>query len=909
MKFVVNILLIYIFLAVLVPELYFSCEIISLWYLGSITIVTSLSILFQTLHYLAFFLNSLREVSNFGLYSHLKIVEQSNRPKSSNSYIFTLVPIATSTAKLPAIPGQTDDYSNTTSKSQLGDIFVHTPSPQNNGRVHSRKFLPDYNDSNSNKPPETHDADLGSPSTHVYNDPHLHVQPPSCPVTLRKFTQVNTRCNAARSIQSTQTSELPFGHELPPERPHSYATYSKEITLRSNETQESSQLQEIAELETPAELIRTTTAPFRPRMSKKIRKVVLPGMKLSLDLKKQLKAQEQEHAKKLQELEQESARKYTEMESSLLNAKRECELEGLNRLRSQREEAAERYNESESTSKDVEWEREVLELIRSFSLLYIRSKDLVPKHRVFPEFPAKFKEKAVNIVVGSETNVPQRTSNFSTNRDTAVNVECGESAQSVDAKTNPVEATETTAMNKDVRKFSANVVSTDGVSSSSIPSSHAIQQPLNIPTASQNAIENEPPVVQSFSSISDNGQGVDTSRAVPNISLRLSRTDSPQPSSKNILSEANRENLSAISNSGEVPIAKDQNPLTQSQSLYISTRSNHLPQHFSFSFSITDTTTAKSTTLKPEPSTDLKPSAAHSVSNTDQNGLRGKEPASQSAVHLDQKEQTMPREDSGVYFDEGSATTSSAQETDRNSVFGEYDESIFENMRKQELDTQPNPGCISLQSKITPFHRCRLVNWLANVHSANEAHIDSFHLAVNLIDRVLSAQNVSLDSFELLGIAALPAKIIKVEGLILRITKFKLLNPGPIYFVKRLLTVDARGLSAEKKRLIEQVANYLCELSLVEEELIGCKQSLLAAGAIYSALKIVGDGKIWSPEHSSLSQNDEEEVIDCSGDLLIAATKFRNYSSTLKKYASVENCQASVRVQEYLHERGFREVN
>ncbi|KAJ3125348.1 hypothetical protein HK098_000355 [Nowakowskiella sp. JEL0407] len=273
------------------------------------------------------------------------------------------------------------------------------------------------------------------------------------------------------------------------------------------------------------------------------------------------------------------------------------------------------------------------------------------------------------------------------------------------------------------------------------------------------------------------------------------------------------------------------------------------------------------------------------------------------------------------------------EQIDDLSLFADYEEDIFEDMRRQEIETQPNPSHLSQQPEVNAHHRARLVEWLTNVHSTINGHIDSLYLAVNLIDRVLSLRVVPLEGFQMIGTSALfiatkfteklvptvlefsylteysctPQDIIKAERMILQILQFKLSNPGPLSFLERLFKIDrnARKLSEEKQKMVEKIANYFCEASIVEHKFIGCVPSWLAAGAVYSARKIVDNTSVWTPEHVRISQYNEDQCIQCGNVFLNCAANFGLQHATFSKYASESNLKASIRVQEFLKEVNF----
>ena len=91
----------------------------------------------------------------------------------------------------------------------------------------------------------------------------------------------------------------------------------------------------------------------------------------------------------------------------------------------------------------------------------------------------------------------------------------------------------------------------------------------------------------------------------------------------------------------------------------------------------------------------------------------------------------------------------------------EYEDEIYNSMHEMEvsnsnqLQTMPVANYIINQPEIEWSMRIQLVSWLVEVHFQFKLLPETLFLAVNLIDRTLSARPISLSKLQLVGVAAL----------------------------------------------------------------------------------------------------------------------------------------------------------
>nr|CAB3228859.1 cyclin-A2 [Phallusia mammillata] len=199
-------------------------------------------------------------------------------------------------------------------------------------------------------------------------------------------------------------------------------------------------------------------------------------------------------------------------------------------------------------------------------------------------------------------------------------------------------------------------------------------------------------------------------------------------------------------------------------------------------------------------------------------------------------------------------------------VYGlsEYATEIFQHLRQAEQLHRPKTNYMRKQQDITAGMRAILVDWLVEVADEYKLHTETTHLAVNYIDRFLSQMAVLRGKLQLVGAAAmfLAAKfeeiyppdvgefvyitddtytkrqVLRMEHLILKVLNFDVAVPTSNQYLKRYL----KAAGADKKT--EFLAQYLCELALVEFDCIQYLPSMMAASAVCLASYTV-NGKVW----------------------------------------------------------------
>ena len=85
----------------------------------------------------------------------------------------------------------------------------------------------------------------------------------------------------------------------------------------------------------------------------------------------------------------------------------------------------------------------------------------------------------------------------------------------------------------------------------------------------------------------------------------------------------------------------------------------------------------------------------------------------------------------------------------------QFDQHIYEYMCSRETKIRPKADFLKKQKEITKEMRVILVDWLFEVVGEYTMAQETFHLAISLVDRVLSVFRVEKDKLQLIGGTAL----------------------------------------------------------------------------------------------------------------------------------------------------------
>lgn len=204
-------------------------------------------------------------------------------------------------------------------------------------------------------------------------------------------------------------------------------------------------------------------------------------------------------------------------------------------------------------------------------------------------------------------------------------------------------------------------------------------------------------------------------------------------------------------------------------------------------------------------------------------------------------------------------------------MVAEYVVEIFEYLQKLEVSTRPNADYMDHQEDLEWKMRGILVDWLIEVHTRFHLLPETLFLAVNIIDRFLSAKVVQLDRLQLVGVTAMfiaskyeevlsphvanfrhvaddgftEAEILSAERYILTALNYDLSYPNPMNFLRRISKADNYDIQTRT------LGKYLMEISLLDHRFMDYLPSHVAAGSMYLARKILDKGE-WVCTHFSV---------------------------------------------------------
>lgn len=158
--------------------------------------------------------------------------------------------------------------------------------------------------------------------------------------------------------------------------------------------------------------------------------------------------------------------------------------------------------------------------------------------------------------------------------------------------------------------------------------------------------------------------------------------------------------------------------------------------------------------------------------------------------------------------------------------------------------------------------RAILVDWLVEVQWKLKLLPETLFLSINLIDRFLSKRAVSMVKLQLVGLTATmiaskveevlspsvanfiylsdnayeTQELLKAERYMLHVLNFCLSYPSPLTFLRRCSKAEAYDVRTRT------LGKYLMETALLDESLLDCPPSMLAAMSIFVARQMLNSG-------------------------------------------------------------------
>lgn len=235
----------------------------------------------------------------------------------------------------------------------------------------------------------------------------------------------------------------------------------------------------------------------------------------------------------------------------------------------------------------------------------------------------------------------------------------------------------------------------------------------------------------------------------------------------------------------------------------------------------------------------------------------------------------------------------------------DYAVDIFRYMRNRESDStlRPRQGYMRKQSQLNAAMRCILVDWLVDVALEYSMGEDTLHLAVSLIDRFLSVFDIPKEKLQLVGTTAMmiaakfeeiyppdlsefvyvtddtytKKQVMRMERIMLDSLEFQITTPTPLTFATKYLKM------CRADQRTKNMAMYLCDLSLLELDMLKWLPSNIAAAAVCLA-NMVNNNEPWPLDLERWSGCTVKDIFKCLKDLLTILQK----SSDLQQQAICE---------------------
>lgn len=235
----------------------------------------------------------------------------------------------------------------------------------------------------------------------------------------------------------------------------------------------------------------------------------------------------------------------------------------------------------------------------------------------------------------------------------------------------------------------------------------------------------------------------------------------------------------------------------------------------------------------------------------------------------------------------------------------EYVVEIFDYLKDLEMVTMPNPQYIDHQHDLEWKMRGILVDWLIEVHTRFRLLPETLFLAVNIIDRFLSAEIVALDRLQLVGVTAMfiaskyeevlsphvanfshvadetfsDKEILDAERHVLQTLEYNMSFPNPMNFLRRISKADNYDIQTRT------LGKYLMEISLLDHRFMSYPQSHIAAAAMYLARLILERGP-WDATLAHYAGYTEKEIDPVFRLMIDYLHRPVSHEAFFKKYAS-----------------------
>lgn len=248
------------------------------------------------------------------------------------------------------------------------------------------------------------------------------------------------------------------------------------------------------------------------------------------------------------------------------------------------------------------------------------------------------------------------------------------------------------------------------------------------------------------------------------------------------------------------------------------------------------------------------------------------------------------------------------------SMVAEYAQDIFGYMACCERESMANPNYMDFQDEVQWHMRATLIDWLLQVHTRYHMLPETLWIAVNIVDRFLSARIVSLAKLQLVGVTAMfiaakyeeilaPSveefvfmtdggysreEILKGERIVLSTLDFNVSTYcSPYSWVRRISKADDYDIQTRT------LCKCLMEVTLFHHLFLRVRPSMIAAIGMYLAKRMLGG--VWDDAFVYYARFTEAQLLPGANVLLekLVEPGFED-QFVFKKYASKKFLKASI---------------
>ncbi|GCE98975.1 hypothetical protein ZYGM_003672 [Zygosaccharomyces mellis] len=191
----------------------------------------------------------------------------------------------------------------------------------------------------------------------------------------------------------------------------------------------------------------------------------------------------------------------------------------------------------------------------------------------------------------------------------------------------------------------------------------------------------------------------------------------------------------------------------------------------------------------------------------------------------------------------------------------EYTDEIFDHLYRREMETLPTHNYLEDPDSVyhlRPSMRAILVDWLVEVHEKFQCYPETLFLTINVMDRFLAKNKVTLSKLQLLAVTSLfiAAKFEEVtlpklsdyayitdgaaskhdiksaEMFMLTSLSFDIAWPNPMNFLRRISKADSYDFQTRS------IGKFLLEYTMCCHKFINVKPSVMSAMSMFVARRI-----------------------------------------------------------------------